>query len=244
MKRHSLALAAAFFATCALAAEAPPVVPGSVKVTTYDGITDDLLSAGLNLAGLVSAVAPGFVDPSNPTPAELRRRAIYGNYRGIVDPVPAGGMGVLWGPQSPGTPTFAGATFGLIPGVEYKAYLRVSDRQGHVNNAVYLHYVEEAAVEHARQLGFGAERRRELGGAWVVRRHEIEYLRAAVAGDRLRVETRVANMKAANSVRRTEIFRNQELLCRAATDWVYVDLRRGRPLRIPEDLRAAFPIEA
>src|SRR5688572_7392209 len=134
MKGHSLALAAAFAASCVFAAEAPPVVPGSVKVTTYDGITDDLLSAGLNLAGLVSAVPPGFVDPNNPTPAELRRRAIHGNYRGIVDPVPAGGMGVLWGPQSAGTPSFAGVPFGLIPGVEYKAYLRVSDRQGHVNN--------------------------------------------------------------------------------------------------------------
>jgi hydroxybutyrate-dimer hydrolase len=134
MKRHSLALAAAFAASCVFAAEAPPVVPGSVKVTTYDGITDDLLSAGLNLAGLVSAVPPGFVDPNNPTPAELRRRAIHSNYRGIVDPVPAGGMGVLWGPQSAGTPSFAGVPFGLIPGVEYKAYLRVSDRQGYVNN--------------------------------------------------------------------------------------------------------------
>jgi hydroxybutyrate-dimer hydrolase len=139
MKRHSMALAAAFAASCVFAAEAP-VVPGSVKVTTYTGIPDgngvahDLLSAGLNLAGLVSAVPPGFVDPNNPTPAELRRRAIHSNYRGIVDPVPAGGMGVLWGPQSADTPSFAGVPFGLIPGVEYKAYLRVSDRQGHVNN--------------------------------------------------------------------------------------------------------------
>jgi len=114
----------------------------SVQITPYDGITDDLLSAGLNQAGLASAVAPEFADPNNPTPAELRRRAIYGNYRGIVDTcmpgvpgcVPGGGMGLLWGPQSPGAPTIAGATPGLIPGVEYKTYLRVSDGHGHVNN--------------------------------------------------------------------------------------------------------------
>ncbi len=141
MKRHSFALAA-FAATCVFAAEAPPVVPGSVKVTTYDGITDDLLSAGLNLAGLVNVVPPGFVDPNNPTPAELRRRAIHGNYRGIVDTcgtapgcVPGGGIGLLWGPGSAGAPTFpAPVVPGLIPGTEYKAYLRLSDRQGHVNN--------------------------------------------------------------------------------------------------------------
>jgi hydroxybutyrate-dimer hydrolase len=112
--------------------EAPPVVPGSVQIAVYDGITDDLLSAGLNLEGLQSATPPAL--SAEPTPAELRRRAIYNNYRGIVDPVPGGGMGLLWGPRSKDAPTIPGATPGLIPGVEYKAYLRVSDRQGHVNN--------------------------------------------------------------------------------------------------------------
>jgi len=65
------------------------------------------------------------------------------------------------------------------------------DALGHVNNAVYLHYVEEAAIEHARQLGFDEARWRELGGAWVVRRHEIDYRVAAVAGDELDVTTRI-----------------------------------------------------
>ena len=135
MKRvHLLGMATAFAAAQLFAAEAPPVVQGSVKITVYDGISDDLLSAGLNQAGLESAAPPGFADNLNPTPAELRRRAIHGNYRGIVDPVPAGGMGLLWGPQSVGSPQLSGVTRGLIPGVEYKAYLRVSDRQGHVNN--------------------------------------------------------------------------------------------------------------
>ena len=133
----SLAVCAAFslaaFAAPALAHDAP-IDRGSLQVTEYDGITDDLLSAGLNQAGLVSAVAPGFADPLNPTPAELRRRALYNNYRGIVDSVPAGGMGLFWGPQSPGTPSFAGVPFGLIPGVEYKAYLSLPEHSRHVNN--------------------------------------------------------------------------------------------------------------
>ena len=129
-----IALAVACNATPVFADGAPPIVHGSVKVTTYDGVTDDLLSAGLNQAGLMSAVPPGFADPLNPTPAELRRRAIHSNYRGIVDTVPGGGIGLLWGPQSPGAPTIPEATPGLIPGVEYKAYLRVPDGHGHVNN--------------------------------------------------------------------------------------------------------------
>jgi len=139
MKRFSslvliTALAAAFIASPVFADDdEAPIVRGSVTVTVYDGIADDLLSAGLNQAGLMSPVPPGFADPLHPTPAELRRRAIHGNYRGIVDTVPAGGMGLLWGPQSPGAPSFADATPGLIPGVEYRAYLAVAHRHRHVH---------------------------------------------------------------------------------------------------------------
>ena len=134
----SVAVCASFciaaFAT-PVVADNSPIDRGSLKVTEYDGITDDLLSAGLNQAGLVSAVPPGFLDPLHPTPAELRRRAIHGNYRGIVDAVPGGGIGLLWGPGAPGSPSFAAPVApGLIPGVEYKAYLRLPDRHPHVNN--------------------------------------------------------------------------------------------------------------
>jgi hydroxybutyrate-dimer hydrolase len=130
---HAIAVAVLCSSTLANA-DSGSIVRDSVRIEMYDGVSDDLLSAGLNQAGLVSAVPPPFADPNHPTAAELRRRAIYGNYRGIVDPVPGGGMGLLWGPQSPGTPVIPGATFGLIPGVEYQAYLRVRDAHGHVNN--------------------------------------------------------------------------------------------------------------
>ena len=67
--------------------------------THYDGITNDLLTAGLGRTGLGSAVPPGFVDPLHPTAEELRRSAIYNNYRALVDPTPGGGYGTLYGPN-------------------------------------------------------------------------------------------------------------------------------------------------
>jgi acyl-CoA thioester hydrolase len=78
-----------------------------------------------------------------------------------------------------------------------------------------------------------------------VRRHELRYLKAALAGDRLVVETRVASMNAASSVRQTRILRRGDgaVLCTAATDWVYVELPTGRPIRIPAEIRAHFPVE-
>ena len=117
------------------------------------------------------------------------------------------------------------------------------DNLGHASNLVYLRWVQEAALAHSTALGFPESAYVARGQAWVVRRHEIEYLRPALEGDVLRVETRVANMKVANSERLTQIFRDAELLCRAETDWVYIDLLRGRPVRIPEDVKAVFPLE-
>src|SRR5207244_10362757 len=93
-----------------------------------------------------------------------------------------------------------------MPRHEHTIRLRVRhhemDALGHVNNAVYLHYVEEAAIEHARVLGFDEARWRALGGAWVVRRHEIDYRLPAVAGDELDVTTRILDIPRAHGTRR------------------------------------------
>lgn len=64
-----------------------------------DGRDDDLLTAGLGLAGLRAAVPPGFADPRAPTATELRRRAAWSNWRGLIDLSEGGGAGRLFGPR-------------------------------------------------------------------------------------------------------------------------------------------------
>ena len=76
----------------------PDRVATIASTKTYDGTTDDLLTAGLGKTGIGGA-APGFVDALNPTAVELRRRAIYTNYRGVLDSTAAGGYGTLYGPN-------------------------------------------------------------------------------------------------------------------------------------------------
>lgn len=73
-------------------------IRGPITCNTYDGINDDLLTAGLGKSGLQDA-APTFTDPNNPTAAELRKRAIYINYRALVDITTNGGYGSLYGPN-------------------------------------------------------------------------------------------------------------------------------------------------
>ena len=92
----------------------------------YDGVTNDLLTAGLGKTGLGSPVAPGFADPLHPTAEELRRLAIYNNYRALIDPTPGGGYGTLYGPNVTANGTVT-ANEGLIAGDEYIAY----EKDGH-----------------------------------------------------------------------------------------------------------------
>ena len=101
----------------------PSFVPrGSVVTTVYDGGSDDLLTGGLGAAGLASS--------ANPTAAELRKRAIYVNYRALVDPTFNGGYATLYGPnvQADGGIT---PNPGMIPGEEWLAY--DDDGTGRVN---------------------------------------------------------------------------------------------------------------
>ncbi|RQS10376.1 D-(-)-3-hydroxybutyrate oligomer hydrolase [Burkholderia sp. Bp9002] len=99
----------------------PDFVAGSVRTTAYDGTSDDLLTAGLGRTGLASATAPGFANPSRPSAAELRRLAIWSNYRAIVDMSANGGYGRFWGPNVDldGNDTLGE---GRIAGTEYLAY--------------------------------------------------------------------------------------------------------------------------
>lgn len=98
--------------------QGPAFVEGAIKHTHYDGVTDDLLTAGLGASGLAGE-APEFADKLNPTAAELRQLAIYNNYRALVDTSPGGGYGVFFGPD------VGNDTEGLIPGHEYIAFMTV-----------------------------------------------------------------------------------------------------------------------
>ena len=74
---------------------------------------DDLLTAGLGLAGLRNMAPPAFADAAAPTVEELRRRALWGSWRGIADLAPGGGYGDVFGSLDP------------VPGREYSAYARL-----------------------------------------------------------------------------------------------------------------------
>ncbi|HET7730587.1 MAG TPA: 3-hydroxybutyrate oligomer hydrolase family protein [Usitatibacter sp.] len=76
----------------------PAFLRGAIESKTYDGTSNDLLTAGLGKSGLAGGV-PAPATLTNPTVEELRRLAIYNNYRALVDITANGGYGTLYGPN-------------------------------------------------------------------------------------------------------------------------------------------------
>lgn len=114
------------------------------------------------------------------------------------------------------------------------------DLLGHASNVAYVRWIQDAAVAHSEAVGLGIEGYRSAGAVFVVRRHEVDYVRSAMLGDTLVVETWLETWSAATSSRRTRVLRGEEVLARALTNWAFIDHTTGRPTRIPETIKAAF----
>lgn len=114
------------------------------------------------------------------------------------------------------------------------------DELGHVSNLVYLRWVMDVAMAHSRSVGWDFARYREFGAAFMVRRHEIDYVSQVTLGETLSAETWVDSWRMASCIRKTELLRDGSVVVRAATTWALIGLSSGRPVRIPDDLAALF----
>jgi acyl-CoA thioester hydrolase len=113
------------------------------------------------------------------------------------------------------------------------------DEQNHVNNTVYLRWVQEVATAHWRAIG-SPEAQETIG--WVVLRHEIDYKTSATLGDQIVLRTWVGKATRLTFERFTEIRRNSDgqLLSKARTLWCPINTKTGRPMRVPERVREQF----
>jgi acyl-CoA thioester hydrolase len=116
------------------------------------------------------------------------------------------------------------------------------DENGHVNNVAYVQWMQDIAVEHYSSIGGVLAQGPDA--TWVVREHKIEYLLPAFAGEEIEIRTWVENVRHVRSLRKYEFVRKSDgkVLVRGDTDWVFVDLKTGRPLPIPEEVSRVFTI--
>jgi acyl-CoA thioester hydrolase len=115
------------------------------------------------------------------------------------------------------------------------------DEQNHVNNTVYLRWIQDVATAHWRAIA-GPEAQETIG--WVVLRHEIDYKAPAAFGDEIVLRTWVGKATRLTFERFTEIRRNSDgqLLSKARTLWCPIDMQTGRPVRVSPEVRAQFSV--
>jgi len=130
-----------------------------------------------------------------------------------------------------------------MPAASFEQTVRVVegdlDEQAHVNNVVYVRWVQDAATAHWVALSTAAERAEV---AWVLLRHEIDYRAPARLGDEVTVRTAVGHLEGLTFERLTEVTRAADgrVLARSRTLWCPVHPRTGRPRRVSDALRSTF----
>ena len=113
------------------------------------------------------------------------------------------------------------------------------DELGHVNNAVWVQWIQQVAVAHWDSLAPPEHRDAYF---WVVVRHEIDYLRGAHEGDRITARTWVGDAPQGARFDRFVEFAGADgkLLGGAKTPWAIIDKASGRPIRVPPEVVAPF----
>lgn len=115
------------------------------------------------------------------------------------------------------------------------------DEMGHVNNVVYLRWVQDLAIGHWRAAAPEGDRKKLL---WVVTRHEIDYKRPALPGDEVLGRTWVGGASRLSFERHTELLRisDGKLLARALTFWCPVDAITRKPTDVSPEIRNHFSV--
>ena len=117
------------------------------------------------------------------------------------------------------------------------------DQFGHVNNIVYLRWVQDAAVAHWTTTAPASDQEKLQ---WVVVRHEIDYKQAALLGDEIIARTWVGNARRIRFERHTEILRARDraVLAKAVTLWCPIDIDTGKITSVSAEVKGLFSRDA
>ena len=119
------------------------------------------------------------------------------------------------------------------------------DVLGHVNNVVYMHWMQDVATAHIDALGLGLNQYLELKHAMVAVEHHVQYRKAAFLGEKIILRTWLDDINALYSFRQYVFYRShdQTVLFMGNTKWACVEIATGRPKRMsPTFIQAYQPI--
>ncbi len=107
----------------------------------------------------------------------------------------------------------------------------------HTNNTVYVHWCQEAAWAHSKQLGLDIERYKELDRAMAITYSEYRYLRASNVGDKIKIGTWIVSWDRKLTMKREfQIIREDgATLLRGAMHFACIEISSGKPRRLPKE---------
>ena len=121
------------------------------------------------------------------------------------------------------------------------------DILGHVNNVVYVAWMQDVATAHIEALGLGLKEYIELKHAMVAVEHQVQYRKAAMLDDEVILRTWFYDINALYSFRQYAFYRAKDntLLFTGSTKWACIEIATGRPKRMsPTFIQAYQPIDS
>lgn len=121
------------------------------------------------------------------------------------------------------------------------------DSLGHVNNVVYVSWMQDVATAHIEELGLGLKEYIELKHAMVAVEHHMQYRKAAFEGEQVVLRTWFDDINALYSSRQYVFYRpkDQSILFVANTKWACVEIETGKPKRMSPSFTQAYqPIQS
>jgi len=136
----------------------------------------------------------------------------------------------------------------VLPHLSYQTQVEVAPEQidglGHVNNVVYLQWVEQVAWQHSQQLGLDLLAYQRLDAAMVAREHQLIYKAACFVGEVIELRTWIGQRDLLNLYRHYQFVRchDQVTVFEGVTRWVCIKLSSGRPTRMPPAFQQAYGV--
>jgi acyl-CoA thioester hydrolase len=115
------------------------------------------------------------------------------------------------------------------------------DQNNHLNNVVYIQWMQDIAIMHSEALGWGYNEYKAKDCSWVVKSHQIKYLRAVALGDQVIIKTWLEKIKNCSCIRKYAFYNSKsEIIAKAETLWIFIGIKTGKPVIVPSDIRNAF----
>lgn len=125
---------------------------------------------------------------------------------------------------------------------KYNYELRYGDYKDFdtVKPSAILDIVQDIAIRHSESCGFGLNKMREIGNAWLIQGIKLHFERPVKPNEKITAYTAIKNMHAATSERGCIIEQNGETVAKTVANWFLIDCNKLRPCRVPKEISEAY----